>query len=164
MNAIIRLAAALLPLTVTALSLAAPRQIDNEDGMTSPVLLAGRAARAVQPVAGKGRHIYFGIDDSFKASNATAFTLESEYFDGVSGELSLEFDVSDPSAPFSGAYTRAAQVIRMDGLKTWRKARFTLKGARLDNSQNRSADFRLVVAATEIAVSEVRLSREESKH
>lgn len=102
--------------------------------------------------------MYFAVDDSFKTGDAKAFTLEVDYFDAAPGKLSVEFDGSDEHAPFSGAYTRASETVRLDGSKTWRTAKFTLKGTRFTNSQNRGADFRLVVEAPEFAVGRVTLS------
>jgi hypothetical protein len=135
------------------------KQIEHEDGETAQATFGGRAARAVKPTPGKGRYIYFAADDSFKTGEATAFKLKVDYFDAAVGRLSVEFDGSDESAPFSGAYTRAPESARLDGSKQWRTARFTLKQARFDNSQNRGADFRLVVEAPEFAVGQVKLSR-----
>ena len=55
----------------------------------------------------------------------------------------------------SGAQNRA----RRTGTKSWRKAKFTLKGAKFGNGQNRGADFRLVVEAPEFGVGKVALTR-----
>ena len=135
------------------------RQVENDDGLTAPATLASRHARAIQSAPGKSRYVYFAVDDSFKATEATAFTLEVEYFDAAPGKLSVEFDGSDGHAPFSGAYTRAPEVVRLDSSKQWRSAKFTLKETRFTNGQNRGADFRLVVDAPEFAVGQVKLSR-----
>lgn len=135
------------------------RQIENEDGLTAPATLANRAARIVQSAPGKGRYVYFAVDDSFKASDTTAFKLEVYYFDAAPGRLSVEFDGSDERAPFSGAYTRAPEQVQLGGTKSWRSAWFTLAGAKFGNGQNRGADFRLVVEAPEFAVGNVNLSR-----
>jgi hypothetical protein len=135
------------------------RQVENEDGLTTPAKFANRAARASQPPPGKGRYVYFAVDDSFKASDSTRFTLEVDYFDAAPGKASIEFDGSDENAPFSGAYTRAPEAVRLDGSKSWRTATFALKGTRFNNSQNRGADFRLVVEAPEFAVGSVTLKR-----
>lgn len=135
------------------------RHVENEDGITLPTAFENRGARAVQAAPGKGRYIYFAVDDSFKASDTTAFKLEIELFDAAPGKLSVEFDGSDESAPFSGAYTRAPESVRLEGTKLWRNAQFTLKGAKFGNGQNRGADFRLVVEAPEFAVGSVKLSR-----
>ena len=135
------------------------RQVENEDGGTVPATLANRSGRVIQSAGGKGHYVYFAVDDSFKASDRMAFTLTIEYFDAAHGTLSVEFDGNDEAAPFSGAYTRAPQTVRLDGSKSWLTAKFALKGARFTNSQNRGADFRLVVEAPEFVVGEVRLSR-----
>lgn len=47
---------------------------------------------------------YLAVDDSFKASNTTAFKLEVEFYDAAPGKLCVEFDGADENAPFSGAY------------------------------------------------------------
>jgi hypothetical protein len=133
------------------------RQIENDDGVTESATLGGRAAR--KTVSSKGRYIYFAVDDSFKGGDATSFTLNVQYFDAASGRLSLDFDGSDENAPFSGAYTRAPETVVLNGSKEWRTSTFTLKGARFNNSENRGADFRLVIEAPEFAAGEVRLSR-----
>ena len=135
------------------------KQIDNEDGLTAPATLGERVARVVKSAAGKGRYIYFVVDDSFKASDTTNFQLEIQYFDAAPGTLSVEFDGSDENAPFSGAYTRAPENAHLEGAKLWRTSQFTLKGAKFGNGQNRSADFRLVIEAPEFAVGSVKLSR-----
>ncbi len=135
------------------------KQIDNEDGLTAPVTLGDRAARAIESAPGKGRYIYFAVDDSFKDSDTTTFKVEVQYFDAAPGTLSVEFDGSDENAPFSGAYTRAPANVRLQGTKSWRNAQFTLKSAKFGNGQNRGADFRLVVEAPEFAIGTVTLSR-----
>jgi hypothetical protein len=135
------------------------RLIENEDGQTAPATFAGRAARTIQPAPGKGRYAYFAVDDSFKASDTTAFKLAVEYFDAAPGRLSVEFDGSDENAPFRGAYTRAPEGVALTGSKTWRKGEFTLRDAKFTNGQNRGADFRLVVEAPELGVGSATLVR-----
>jgi len=135
------------------------KQIDNEDGQTAPAHFGQRFARVVKSAPGQGRYLYFAADDSFKAGDTTAFRLEVEYFDAGPGRLSVEFDGSDENAPFSGAYTRAPESVQLAGAKSWQKAVFSLKGAKLSNGQNRGADLRLVIEAPEFAVGSVKLSR-----
>ena len=135
------------------------KQIDNDDGQTMPVIFAERTGRAVNSSPNYGRYVYFSVDDSFKASDTTSFTLEIEYFDAATGRLFVEFDGSDENAPFSGAYTRSPESVKLRGAKSWQRARFTLKGTKFSNGQNRGADFRLVVEAPELAVGKVTLSR-----
>jgi len=135
------------------------RQLENDDGVTVPTTRGGCPARALDPSTAHARYVYFAVDDSFKASEVTAYALEVEHFDAAPGRLTVEFDGSDESAPRSGAYTRAIETIRLDGSRIWRTGRFRLLGARFNNSQNRGADFRLVVEAPEFAVGQVKLSR-----
>ena len=86
-------------------------------------------------------------------------TLEVEYYDAAAGSLAVEFDGSDSSAPFNGAYSRSVETIKLAGSKTWKTGKFSLKGARFLNSQNRDADLRLVVEPPEIPVARVTLRR-----
>jgi hypothetical protein len=85
--------------------------------------------------------------------------LEVTYFDAEQGSFGVEFDGSDPSAPFSGAYTRSPNVVTMTNSRIWKNARFTLPAARLANSQNGHADLRLVAMAGQLFVRDVFLRR-----
>jgi len=136
------------------------RQVDNEDGATEAATLSGREGRAIKPKPGPGRYLYFAVDDSFKWTESMDLTLEVEYFDAAAGTLSVEYDGSDASAPYHGAYTRCPQVVRLAGSQSWKTAQFPLRGARFLNSQNRGADFRLAVEAPEFAARQVTLKRE----
>jgi hypothetical protein len=135
------------------------RLVDVEDGLHEPTTVGGREARASLPAPGQGRYLYFVVDDSFKWADMMNATLEVEHFDAAAGTLGVEFDGSDASAPFSGAYTRCRESVKLEGSKRWKTARFGLEGARFLNSQNRGADFRLVIETTELAVGKVTLSR-----
>jgi len=84
--------------------------------------------------------------------------MEIEYFDAAPGQLGVEFDGSDTSAPFNGAYSRTER-IPLTGDKQWNKARFELNGARFLNSQNAGADFRVVAEATEFGLSKIIMKR-----
>ena len=85
--------------------------------------------------------------------------LEVEYYDGGAGTFTVEFDGSDLSAPFAGAYTRASRTVSLTGSGSWRTAVFPLAGARFLNSQNAGADFRMVVEAEPFYVQRVRVRR-----
>ncbi len=56
-------------------------------------------------------------------------TLEVEYYDAAAGSLAVEFDASDSSAPFNGAYSPSAETINLAGSKTWKTGKFALNGA-----------------------------------
>jgi hypothetical protein len=135
------------------------RQIENEDGLTVASVAGGRAARRLQPSPNRGQYVYFAVDDSFKSTGLFRGTLQVEYFDAAAGTLAVEFDGSDVNAPFQGAYTRAPESVSLTGNKTWKTAQFTLTEARFLNSQNRGADFRLVVSAPEFHLHGVTLLR-----
>ena len=135
------------------------RLVDVEDGLHDPTTVGGREGRASLAAPGKGRYLYFVVDESFKWADPMSATLEVDYFDAAAGTLGVEFDGSDESAPFSGAYTRCRELVKLEGSRSWRTARFRLEGARFLNSQNVGADLRLVIAAPGFVVSEARLTR-----
>ena len=88
--------------------------------------------------------MYFAVDDSFKRAGPMRLELEITYFDAAEGTVAVDFDGSDPSAPFAGAYTRSPDVLKLNATRMWKNARFSLPDARLVNSQNSAADLRLV--------------------
>jgi hypothetical protein len=135
------------------------RLVENEDGRTIPASVGGSQCRAIQRVPKFGSYLYFAADDSFKSADPSSFVLEVECFDAAAGALTVEFDGSQADAPFSGAYSRAAEVITLSGDKGWKTARFTLRDARFLNSQNGNADLRLAITAPEFMVRRVVLSR-----
>lgn len=135
------------------------RQIECEDGTTTVVTGKGRAARQVKPFRNSSRYLYFIVDDSFKWADTMNLTLKVDYFDGQRGRLSVEFDGSDTNAPWAGAYSHSKNSIELVGDDRWKVAQFELPAARLVNSQNGGADFRLVAEGAELVVSGVTLSR-----
>ena len=135
------------------------RLIDNADGRNQPTTAGGRPARALQRTPHHGAYIYFAVDDSFKWADTMHPKLEVEYFDAAPGTLAVEFDGSDPTAAFSGAYSRATGTVKLTGSQTWQTASFPMPAARLLNTQNNSADLRLVLTAPEFAVRKVTLLR-----
>lgn len=135
------------------------KQVENEDGQTVAAQAGGLEGRAIKRVPNLGAYIYFVIDDSFKWNQIKDAMVEVQYFDDSAGTLGLEFDGSDPDAPFDGAYSRAPESIKLSGDKKWKTAVFTLSGCRFLNSQNRGADFRLVVTAPTFIARETKLRR-----
>jgi hypothetical protein len=133
------------------------KQIENDDGVTQAAEFGGRTGRGIASRAGKGRYIYFAVDESFKAPAPADFMLEVNYFDSAPGTLALEFDGSDENASFNGAYTRSPDSVKLISDKRWKSATFRLPRARFLNGQNRGADFRLVIEAPAFAASRVEL-------
>jgi hypothetical protein len=134
------------------------RQVENDDGVTTPRRAADRDGRALQ-AGGKSHYMYFVVDESFKWAATMEVTLTVDYFDASAGTLAVEFDGSDPDAAFSGAYTRSPETVRLEGAQRWKTAQFHLPRARLLNSQNRGADFRLVLEPAAAVIGRVTLKR-----
>ena len=134
-------------------------QVDHADGLTVPSQADGKECRAVKATRQRSRYVYFIIDDSFKWTNSMDVIVEVEYFDKGEGNFTLHYDSHDISARLSGAYTPSPEVVTLQGTGEWRVARFTLRRARFENSQNAGADFRLAVDAPELLLHRVTLSR-----
>ena len=133
-------------------------QLEGGDGLTQPALRDGSACRITAPNPHGPRYLYLRAEDSFKAGGTAALHAVVEYLDVARGTLSLEFDGSDPAAPFQGAYSASAPVT-LSGSGQWRTAVFPLTGARLWNSQNHGADLRLAVGTLPLPVRRVQLVR-----
>ena len=135
------------------------QRVESEDGQTQAVLEAGQEARKVTPNGGNSRYIYFRLDDSFKRGQAMNAILEVEYLDRGTGGWLVEYDGSDESAPFHGAYTHAVKAVSLEGTGKWKTAHIQLPAARFLNSQNQDADFRLAALAPELVVRRVVIQR-----
>ena len=134
-------------------------QFDLADGATAPTNVAGSVCRGVVTTAYAGRYIYFRVDDSFKWSTSMQLSVQVDYFDSPSGSFRIEFDGSDLSAPFQGAYSASSMTVTLNGSGTWRTAVFPLVGVRFLNSQNGGADFRIAVSASQFFVRLVKVIR-----
>lgn len=135
------------------------RLVQPEDGQVQVAQVGGREAWQPLPFRGAGHsYIYFAADDSFKPAGTMNATVLVEYFDAAPGRLGVEFDGSDPEAPFHGAYSRTEKVA-LTGDQRWKSAGFALNAARFLNSQNGGADFRLLVEAPAFAAGRVTLKR-----
>jgi hypothetical protein len=134
-------------------------QFDQADGITQPAVVEDRECRAIVPTEHAGRYVYLRVDDSFKWADSMLVDLDVEYFDGASGSFRIEYDGSDPDAPFQGAYTATPQAITLSGTGEWKTARFRLRAARFLNSQNGGADLRIATGAHPFHLSSIVLSR-----
>jgi len=134
-------------------------QFDWPDGITVATNLGGSESRAFVPTQFGGRYAYFKLDTSFKWADTMSVQVVVDCFDAAAGQLRLQFDGSDPQAPFQGAYSSSAEVRAMSGSRLWRTAVFSLVDARFRNSQNGGADFRLDSTAPQFAVRRVQVVR-----
>lgn len=134
-------------------------QFEWADGATVATNLGGADCRLLAVTTHPGHYLYLRADNSFKWADTMDLQAVIDVWDGAPGQLRLQYDGSDTSAPFQGAYTSSPQVFALSGSSTWRTAVFSLPAARLRNSQNGGADFRLDTGATGIAIRRVRLVR-----
>lgn len=131
-----------------------------EDGKTAKQDANGRTGWLARPFkTGSSAYIYFRVDDSFKMDEAMNATATLEYFDAAPGRLGIEFDGCDTNAPFNGAYS-SSEKIKLTGDGRWKSASFKLERARFCNSQNASADFRVVAETGRFVLARVELARD----
>jgi hypothetical protein len=134
-------------------------QIESADGVTTATNRAGSECRIFAATQYAGHYVYLKVDDSFKWADSMDVSVIVDFFDQSRGVLGLEFDGSDPAAPFQGAYTASPEKIALSGSKTWRVATFTLNSARFLNLQNAGADFRLSSTVTGPGIRRVQMVR-----
>jgi hypothetical protein len=133
--------------------------VEAEDGKTVVREMQGRKGWFAKPFrAGEVVYIYFRLDDSVKPDDVMDATVEVEYFDIASGQLSVEFDGSDKNAPVNGAYS-GSEKVPLIGDKRLKTATFKLAAARFLNSQNAGADLRIVAQSTEFGLTRITLER-----
>ena len=137
------------------------KQIEHEDGHTTPTMIADQACRASRPSRATERYLYFQIDDSFKWTRAMDAVIAVEFHDHAGGSFTIQYDSHDSSATLDGAYKDCPERIALRGTNTWKTARFTLDHARFDGSQNAGADFRLAVNGPEFHVRHVEVIRND---
>ncbi len=134
------------------------RQFDLADGVTYATNVTGVPARALAP-SGTSQYFYFRIDDSFKWAASMHVEAEVDYYDAVPGSFTIQFDGSDPNAPFQGAYSSSTVTVSLAGDKRWKTATLPLFGAKFLNSENGGADFRIAASAMQLLVGRVKVSR-----
>ncbi len=130
-------------------------RLDPGDGRTVE-RIDGRA-----PAAGSGpRFLYVAADASFLDAGVSGLTLHVTFRDVAPGRLTVQYDGSDPAAPFAGAYSPSPDVVTLTGSGALRTARFRLPGARLTGAQNDGADLRLAIEAPDLVVRRLTLERD----
>jgi len=135
------------------------KQIEHEDGRTAAVTKRGKPGRESLTNRFGSRFIYFTIDESFRPTQPTDYVLEIEYFDESPGEFSVEYDGSDPNAPFGGAYTKSPERVPLTGDCFWLRSSIELPQAVFAGSQNSGADFRVTLSGEKLTIGSVKLRR-----
>jgi hypothetical protein len=102
------------------------------------------------------QYFYLDVDEGFRAGRVE---IEIEYFDGGTGEITLDYDSTDVRAPVGGAYKRHPDVVRRTGKAQWQSARFRVSDARFRGSQNDQADFRFYSSSEDLLIRAVRVRR-----
>lgn len=134
-------------------------QVESADGRTEPAVMAGSVCRVATTNAYGPRYVYFRIEDSFKTAGPVEVLAIVEFLDAHRGTLKVDFDGSDPGAPFDGAYS-TSDPVAMTGSGQWRTATFRLRQAQFLQRQNALADFRLSVGNLPVAIRTVQIVRE----
>jgi hypothetical protein len=141
------------------------REVLANDGGTVAAVVEGQKCHMLDLGERSVKYIYFAIDPSFKwkgdpETNRIALRVEVEYFDKMPGSFDLQYDAQDSRGAEFGVYTAAQKTERHTGVQKWRAARFNLRNARLINSQNGGADFRLRVYTKQLFVRQVTVFRQ----
>jgi hypothetical protein len=135
-------------------------QRDLADGRTAVVTVGGREARAaVDNGLSPARYIYFWVQDAFHHARPISVTVAVDYYDGVTGTLALDYDSTDLSFPFDGAYKRTASV-PLTGAGVWRTATFELPDAFFGDRQNGGADLRIALPDIDFHAGTVTVARQ----
>jgi predicted alpha-1,2-mannosidase len=108
------------------------QRLDNGDGHSEPVIVAGRSARTTLD-----GYLYFAVtDDLVPAGSSHTATITVDYLDQGTGQWNVQYDATDQ--PYQGSPPTTST-----GTGTWKTATFTLPDAGFGNRQNAGADFRL---------------------
>lgn len=116
-------------------------QVDQSDGATVPVTVAGRSARSTAPGGNPAgnRYLYFAVDDAVAHDSAFHAVFTVDYLDSGSTAFNLQYDGTDP---FAGA----GSVSRGD-TGQWKTATLTVPDARFANREQGRFDLRFELAA-----------------
>ncbi|MDQ6631427.1 MAG: hypothetical protein M3Y82_06675, partial [Verrucomicrobiota bacterium] len=105
----------------------------------------------------KASYLYFTASDEFREKAYANLELQLEFLDIGTTEIFLEYNSSNPQAPFGGAYEGHPKRIRRTNSGQWRKARFYLSNALFRGLQNQHSDFRFHNGGEDMIVRAVRI-------
>lgn len=128
------------------------------DGTVRDQTLGGREGVGTDhPQAG---YLYFNVADPYLWEGNQAVLVEFTYWDEGFEALVPQYDSWDAEATLDGAY-KSAPAIRCGHQGGWKTSKVKVSDARFANRQNGGADFRLAAQGGRIAVSSIRLWKEE---
>jgi len=130
------------------------RLVEWVDSHPQPASVGGRNCRTTKRTPQtKETFFYFIIDPTFKTNTTMNVSVEVEYFDATQGRFALDYHGA------GGPYTATSSKIQTRTLG-WETAIFLLRDARLDNTQNANADFRLRISTPEFFLHKVTVCRD----
>ena len=125
---------------------------DFADGHTVPAEVGGKRCRqTVKSESGDVRYMYFAASPNFPKSGKSSVTVT--YFDGPEGSFAIQYDAMDTP------YKEASDIVRLGATNQWKQKTFVLPDIRFENRQNADSDFRLAVKGTDLAVSDIAVSK-----
>lgn len=134
-------------------------QRDAADGMTKVITVQGKTARITTPTKHRGRYIYFEVADSFFWAENRPVRMAVTFLDNQKGVIPLEYDSTDPSAHFNGAFKSSARPILKKGTGGWRTVQVPLPDAAFTGRAN-GFDFRLADLDGKLVVHAVAVTKE----
>jgi PKD repeat protein len=114
----------------------------NQDGGTSVVVMGGRECRSFVEFPSGGSYMYFAVHNDFIYAAKTPVAITVEYNAKGKGAFWIEYDSTDPTPPFEGAY-KPTKYVRVDAGGLWRNTTIVLPDAYFGNRQKFGLDFRI---------------------
>lgn len=105
----------------------------------------------------KASYLYFTASDEFRGKAYANLELQVEFLDIGTTEIFLEYNSSNPQAPFGGAYEGHPKRIHCTNSGQWRKAQLHLPNALFRGTQNQRSDFRFHNGGEDMIVRAVRI-------
>jgi hypothetical protein len=107
------------------------------------------------------RYLYFALDEKLRPWARVPTVIEVEYLDRGSGDVRVEYDSTDPAAPFNGAYKVHPDVVHRADTGWFQTARFRMTDARFNGAQNLHADFRILHDGDDVLIRSVRVRQDD---
>ena len=104
-------------------------------------------------------YFYHHIDNEFSKDTGGSVVVEVLFRDYGTGNLQLQYDSTDPSAPVDGAYKTAAKMVKLYDSSKWRTATWKIDDARFSNRQNAGCDMRFGAGGREIWLARIKVSK-----
>jgi len=129
------------------------------DGAYAITTVGGTACVQTRPGVGTHRYLYFDVADPYYYDHRGTLTLRFTYFDAGHEPIVVQYDSARETGSIADRYRPHPHKIVRSGTNTWKTATLTLTGACCANRQNGGADFRLLSAHSELAISRVEVTK-----